>query len=88
MPQREWRYSSPRVTSQAWTNVTAASAPDPPELAKPAKARRTDAGNVLVETQVRRQRHAKYTDLVTRRDRFSPKLQGWTSAPQQSRTMA
>ena len=27
--------------------------------------------NVLVETQVRRQRHAKDTDLVTRRDRFS-----------------
>jgi len=42
-------------------------------LAKPVKARRTDAGNVLVETQVRRQRHANDTDLVTRRDSFRSK---------------
>ena len=56
-------------------------------LAKPVKARRTDAGNVLVDTQVRRQRDAKDTDLVTHHDRFSSKLQGRTSAPQQSRTM-
>ena len=57
------------------------------ELAKPVKASRADADNVLVETQVRRQCRAKDNDLVTRRDRFSSKLQGRTSAPQQSRTM-
>ena len=66
-----------------------------PELAKPVEARRTDAGNVLVETRIRRQRDAKGTDFVTRCDHFSSKLQGQTSAQtllkpnqtQQSRTM-
>jgi len=38
--------------------------------------------NMLVRTQVRRQCHAKNTDLVARHDSFSSEPQGRTGAPQ------